>query len=203
MSDVYSNRQAKSDIEYERAYREWIASLPPSEVARLEGLGLHVPHVSYHGSGGLDKDVADSPIASERPDIAKAVDRDDPAENPILDVVRRIVGEILSQPNRSLAVECLALASGVSFTGQSQTDIGARHSVSRAAVSKRCIEITLRIGLPPSRAMRQLTARGAYADAQLTIRHDHSHRQSHRSGRNPGSRKPDEQDQRHADRGDV
>jgi hypothetical protein len=83
------------------------------------------------------------------------------------DVLRRVMGELLSAPNRSLTLECMAAVSGLSYTGDSFTDIAKRHRVSRAAVSKRCIELTERLGLPPSRAMRSLTARKAYRHAQL------------------------------------
>ena len=47
--------------------------------------------------------------------------------------------------------------------------IATRHKVTRAAVSKRCVELTERLDLLPSRAMRSLTARKAYRDAQLRL----------------------------------
>ena len=46
------------------------------------------------------------------------------------------------------------------------TEIAKRHGLTRAAVSKRCVELAQKIGLPPSRAMRSLTARVAYAQAR-------------------------------------
>ena len=45
--------------------------------------------------------------------------------------------------------------------------IASRHKVTRAAVSKRCVELTERLDLLPSRAMRSLTARKAYREAQI------------------------------------
>ncbi|MBE2180127.1 MAG: hypothetical protein IAE97_06615, partial [Chthoniobacterales bacterium] len=83
------------------------------------------------------------------------------------DALRRLVGEILVMPNRSLTVECLAVVSGLSYVGDSLTEIARRHRVTRAAVSKRCVDLTERLSLPPSRAMRSLTARKAYREAQL------------------------------------
>ena len=80
---------------------------------------------------------------------------------------RLTVGEILGMQNRSLTVECLAVVSGLSYVGDSLTDIARRHRVTRAAVSKRCVDLTERLSLPPSRAMRSLTARKAYREAQL------------------------------------
>ena len=53
------------------------------------------------------------------------------------------------------------------------TDIARRHCVTRAAVSKSCVELTERLNLLPSRAMRSLTARRAYQAAQLSTRTNH------------------------------
>ena len=86
------------------------------------------------------------------------------------DALRRLIGEILTLPNRSLTVECLAVVSGLSYAGDSMTDIAKRHSVTRAAVSKRCVELTEKLSLMPSRAMRTLTARKSYRVAQLRVR---------------------------------
>ena len=84
----------------------------------------------------------------------------------VWDVVRRLIGELLVQKNAKLALECLALASGLAFLGDSMTEIARRHGLTRAAVSKRCVELAQKIGLQPSRAMRSLTARAAYAQAR-------------------------------------
>ena len=84
----------------------------------------------------------------------------------IWEVVRRLIGELLIQQNAKLSLECLALVSGVSFLGESMTDIARRHGVTRAAVSKRCVELAEKLNMFPSRAMRSLTARKAYARAR-------------------------------------
>ena len=86
------------------------------------------------------------------------------------DALRRLIGEILTLPNRSLTVECLAAVSGLSYEGDSMTEIAKRHGVTRAAVSKRCVELTEKLSLMPSRAMRTLTARKSYRAAQLWVR---------------------------------
>ncbi len=52
------------------------------------------------------------------------------------------------------------------YSGNSMSAIVGRHKVTRAAVSKRCVELTERLDLLPNRAMRSLTARKAYRDAQ-------------------------------------
>ena len=57
----------------------------------------------------------------------------------------RLIGELFTQKNAQLALECLALASGVSFLGDSMTEIAKRHGLTRAAVSKRCVELAQKI----------------------------------------------------------
>ena len=91
--------------------------------------------------------------------------------------IRRVVGEILCHDNARLTTECIALVSGLAYTGSSMTEIAQRHGISRAAVSKRCVELTELLDLPPSRAMRSLTARKRYRDARIksTRSHEHNH----------------------------
>jgi hypothetical protein len=47
------------------------------------------------------------------------------------------------------------------------TDIAKRHGVTRAAVSKRCVELSRALNLKPSRAMRSIPARQSYRRARL------------------------------------
>jgi hypothetical protein len=224
----YSKSQAAKDRAYIESWnsaeaKAWLDSLSLADRRRLDAEGLLQPildKVRSSGSATLDRDVADSSLASEEVDFAAAVDgpeeidesaeksvesaiyraleavcssggggytpaAEKPAgealagaqrasqkevEETLWDLLRRVVGELLSAPNRSLTVECLALVSGLSYTGDSMTEIARRHRVGRAAVSKRCVELTERLGLPPSRAMRSLTARRAYRHAQLRLR---------------------------------
>lgn len=58
-------------------------------------------------------------------------------------------------------------AAGLNNGGDSMAEIARRHGVTRAAVSKRCVELTELLGLRPSRAMRSLTARESYRDARI------------------------------------
>lgn len=174
----YVDKQKSKDVAYAREYQRWIQTLSPEERKKLAISGLDSPLIQNHGNGHSDKDLAESPLASETPDIIGEIEPHESIQNgqPVTDeihnehtwdAVRRILGEILSQKNRSLTVECLALAAGLSYTGDSMTDIAKRHYVTRAAVSKRCIELTEKLKLPPSRAMKSLTARQSYKHAQL------------------------------------
>jgi hypothetical protein len=82
--------------------------------------------------------------------------------------VRRVLGEVLSHGNARLTAECIALVSGLGYDGATMTEIAKRHGITRAAVSKRCVELTEMLDLRPSRAMRSLTARKSYRSARIT-----------------------------------
>jgi hypothetical protein len=171
--DEYSTRQSARDVDYERNYRDWVGSLSPEEHRQLELQGLASPMVARHGNGSPDHDMADSPLASHTPDIAALVDREsedseDASTRSVTDVLRHFVADLLSEGNTRLTIECLAIALGLSaYDGETMTDIAKRHGITRAAVSKRCVDITERLNLRPSRAMRSTRARRIYQTAQL------------------------------------
>lgn len=181
-ADDYALKQARRDREYERAWeseevRGWLDSLPPEERRRLEAEGHLKPLIQRHGGGMLEKDAAESSLASEEGDIIRQIE---PApESPgksadlderVMDVLRRLLGEVLTQKNARLTLECLAVACGLTtLQGESMTSIAKRHGVSRAAVSKRCVDITEKLNLPPSRAMRSSKARRVYRNVQKQI----------------------------------
>ncbi len=171
-SDDYARKQAKRDADYEREYQAWVDSMTLEERREAEKLGLLKPCLQRHGNGAADHDMADSPAASHTPDIAALIDRDADAEpNSMRDateVLRHFVADLLSEGNTRLTIECLAIALGLSaYDGETMTDIAKRHGITRAAVSKRCVDITARLNLPPSRAMRSERARRIYQKAQL------------------------------------
>jgi DNA-directed RNA polymerase specialized sigma24 family protein len=184
-SDDYSRKQKARDSEYEREYKAWIDSLPPDERRKLEAQGLAAPCLAIHGNGSANGDAADSPLMREGDDPALIPDPEPEPANETCDTesvhsaIRRVVAEILCHNNARLTTECIALVSGLSYTGSSMTEIAKRHGISRAAVSKRCVELTELLDLPPSRAMRSLTARKRYRDAR--IRSTRSHERTHPS----------------------
>ena len=171
MGDDYSRRQATRDERHAREYRSWVASLPPDEQRHLAELGLAEPLHEADGYGWGKTDAAEFREASEpaKMPVEKEPTQTSPApiENEdVLDILRRLIGELLAERNARLSLECLALATGFSYLGGTMTDIARRHAVTRAAVSKRCVDLTERLNLQPSRAMRSLTARRAYQAAQ-------------------------------------
>ena len=189
-NDDYSKRQKARDDEYQREYRAWIESLPPAERRQLEAQGLAEPYVAKHGNGSAMGDASDSPLMREGDDPALIPDAEPEADNTTCDAesvhsaIRRVVAEILCHANARLTAECIALVSGLAYTGSSMTEIAKRHGISRAAVSKRCVELTELLDLPPSRAMRSLTARKRYRDARIrsTRSHEHNNHSSQSKG---------------------
>ena len=182
MNDDYARRQSDRAADSEKQYREWIESMTPEERAALQANGLDQPAVQRPGSGAAKGDAADSPLMSEGKDPAL-----EPEPNPepqpvsfdaemVHDAIRRVVAEILYHDNARLTTECIALVSGLVYSGDSMTEIARRHGVTRAAVSKRCVEITELLDLPPSRAMRSLTARKRYRDARIRTTRSHERR---------------------------
>ncbi len=168
----YAKRQTQRDAQYERDYEAWVKSMTPAERREAEKLGLLKPMVARHGNGAAEHDMAESSRASHTPDIAALVDHDQDLGEPIshdaIEVLRHFVADLISEGNTRLTVECLAVALGLSsYNGESMTSIAKRHGVTRAAVSKRCVDITTQLNLPPSRAMRSEKARTIYQKSQL------------------------------------
>ena len=171
-NDDYSKKQAKRDADYEREYKAWVQSMTLAERREAEKLDLLKPCLQRHGNGAAEHDMAESSRASHTPDIAALVDHDtDEAgtfTHDVIEILRHFVADLISEGNTRLTVECLAVALGLSaYNGQSMTEIAKRHGVTRAAVSKRCVDITTHLNLPPSRAMRSAIARKTYQKSQL------------------------------------
>lgn len=171
----YEIRQRSRDEDYRKAYGEWVASLPPEERERLGELGLDRASVPGAGTGAPSRDLAESSMAccgpeeiveaEPQPSTTPSLDEPDPER--LHDLLRRLVGELIGQDNARLSLECLALVTGLSYCGDSMTEIAARHGVTRAAVSKRCVELSRALNLKPSRAMRSISARQSYRRARL------------------------------------
>ena len=174
--DDYTRRQAAKDAEYQREYRAWIESLPADQRRELERQGLAKPDVAHHGNGSAKGDAAGSPLMRTGDDPALVPEPEPDPEPTAADTdaetiwatVRRVLGEVLNHGNARLTAECIALASGLGYDGATMTEIAKRHGITRAAVSKRCVELTEMLDLRPSRAMRSLTARKSYRSARIT-----------------------------------
>jgi hypothetical protein len=207
--NTFSDDKRMRDDAYRKAYRAWVAKLPRRQRRRLEQQGLLEPAVDALHTG-KGEDISAMPIADittlphagiggdagDGGDENACLDSQDtvagggevtnapaPDYDRVWEVLRRLLGELLSTPNAQLSLECLALVSGVGFMGDSMTAIAKRHGVTRAAVSKRCIQLTEQLDMLPSRAMRSLTARATYRTAQTKhyeLRERFDHRQRNR-----------------------
>ena len=172
-SDDYAKKQTQRDAQYEREYEAWVKSMTREERREAEKLGLLKPCLQRHGNGAPDHDMADSPLASHEPDIAALIDHEDeapeaPSMGSATEILRHLVADIVREDNTRLTLDCLAIALGMRvYSGESMTSIAKRHGVTRAAVSKRCVDITRQLNLPPSRAMRSEKARNTYRNSQL------------------------------------
>src|SRR5687768_350118 len=115
MGDDYSKRQTLKDEAYSHEYRAWVASRPPEERRRLAELGLAEPLREVDGYGWGNTDAADFPEASEKPTLPLEAEelpvKVAAIENEtVLDILRRLIGELLAERNARLSLECLALA---------------------------------------------------------------------------------------------
>jgi DNA-directed RNA polymerase specialized sigma24 family protein len=185
----YDDQKKRRDREYTDAYREWVARLSPRKRRELAAQGLLEPVVDRLDSM-KGEDVSDLPIAAPEnpanPDDQGSTNtgtavRDEEA---VFDALRRIIGELLSEANARLSLECLALVTGVAFDGSSMSDIARRHGITRAAVSKRCIALCEQLHLGKSRAMRSLTARANCKAIQIKT-HESRERFNHRGRTRP------------------
>ena len=187
MSDHASiSRQSQRDAEYRQIYEAWLEALPKEERSKLRAMGLNKPMhddftVAGHGTedaasyascgwperedDGADDDT-EIPTAADPAPVTPPTTEDDERTH---DLLRRLLGEVISQSNISLSMDCLALVTGLLYEGDSMTEIARRHRISRAAVSKRCIELTFALKLKPSRAMRTMLARENSRQTRLNL----------------------------------
>lgn len=71
-----------------------------------------------------------------------------------LEAIRRLVGLFLDTPpaHRAIAVDALAIACGVS--SQTQTEAAVQHGITRQAMSRRVLQFSDSLGLPPTGEMK-------------------------------------------------
>jgi hypothetical protein len=170
MLEDYNQRQAAADQEYQQAYTAWLNSMTAQEREQLTALGLDSPELPQRSAGvGLSRDAAEQSAAQTLDEIAQP-DPDEgisPEDLRIMEALQKLIGELVTDRNPRLAIECLALVCSIAYQGNSLTEIAARHDLTRAAVSKRCLELSERLGVKNRRALRSDHAREAYAEARI------------------------------------
>jgi hypothetical protein len=185
-SDDYTKKQTKRDAQYEREYEAWVKSMTLEERREAEKLGLLKPCVQRSGNGAASRDSADSPIMRIGDDPALEVHepeaKPETATRDAIEALRHFVADLVAEGNTRLTVECLAVALGLSaYNGESMTAIANRHGITRAAVSKRCVDIITHLNLPPSRAMRSEKARKIYRNSRTKHHQKKKHEHPYRS----------------------
>jgi hypothetical protein len=170
--DPYTLRQDREDARYAKEYQAWIASLSPEERRKVASMGIDKPDLARSSNGvGLSRDAAESYSAKcydDEPEQDAAESESTTINSDqIWDIMRRLIGELASDKNPGLTMDCATLVAGLAYQGNSMTDIAKRHGITRAAVSKRCIEMTDALKIKPYRAMRSGHARKAYQQARI------------------------------------
>ena len=162
---TYIDSQDKKDAIYKKEWHKWINSLTQEEREHLEesGVDLVIPNYNTWKQDDTETLSRSSDNTSFTVNTSLTPEMSDAK---IWDVLRRLIGEILSKKNAQLSLECFAVISGVSFLGDSETEIAKRNGVTRAAVSKRCIELSDKLNMTPSRSMKSKQARISYSKAR-------------------------------------
>jgi hypothetical protein len=172
MLENYHQRQAEADQEYQQAYTAWLNSMAPQERQQLAALGLDSPEIPKRSAGiGLSCDAAEQSSAQcldeiPEPDPEQGISE---ADLRVCEVIQKLIGELIVDRNPALAVECLALTSGICYEGSSMIAIAKRHGLTRAAVSKRCVELAERLGVKNLRPMKTERAREIYRERAVAV----------------------------------
>jgi len=171
MSD-YHQRQAEADQEYAREYAAWLDTLSAEERQQLAAQGLDAPEIPQRSAGvGLSRDASESSAAQCLDEIPEPAPDEgiSAADLRVCEVIQKLIGELIVDRNPSLAIECLALTTGICYEGNSMIAIAKRHGLTRAAVSKRCIELSESIGVKNPRPMKSESAREIYRDRAVAV----------------------------------
>lgn len=148
----------------------WWQSLSPEVQREARKLGLDRPtlpvtsgaveDLGANRTESVDYDDEGEEIERDGDEVADGTTPDDGEESRLnalrarfAEGIRGVVIYLLEQRNARLALETFALATGVGYDGLSEAAIARKHGVTRAAVSKRCIQVCETLGIQPSRAM--------------------------------------------------
>lgn len=189
MSTGYIAHADKETKSYLDVYAAWIAGMTPEEKRDMAKLGLDRPMhpgtvsgalpanaiITSNGFEATSEDGEGDDSEATHPDqwqssMEAAADEQEHADTDYMklgEAIRALLGIVLASSNARLTVECVALVTGILYEGISEAEIAKKHAITRAAVSKRCVEIAEALGLDPSRAMRGVEVRERCASAQF------------------------------------
>ena len=155
---------------YVEEYEKWVNSLSPEERGELKRHGLDRPDLPSHCANAREIDLADSSLASERPDIARQIDQKNlpstersDVDETRGDILASFCSRIRSCSRPALVFDAICYATGVlALEGKSATELAVQHGVTKQAFSKIAVEWCETFGLRPSRSMKSKRARGVY-----------------------------------------
>ena len=191
MSSDYGKRQAALDKGYADSFatpeaQAWIKNLSHEDRKRLEAQGLLKPMLDRMGSTMRDEDASESSDAStpvhraSTGDSLEAILTDYPELEAAIEerfkkmnggsngseILRKLALLFIDQGRRALNADCLAFVSGLTVrSGESGTILARKHGISRQAFHKRCSELRIELGLPPTRSMKSKKARDSYRES--------------------------------------
>jgi hypothetical protein len=175
----FIRRNDARNKQYQKAYKNWLDSLPPEERKKAESLGVGAPIENHYRVSGhspdQDRDAAES--THSRTDFNFAT-LDPTSSSPTgslitpegMQVITRVVGMIIAHENVKIATAALAFAlnmDGLNGLG-SIREYAARIGVSPEAISKAKRKWESELQLPPNAFAKTPTAKAALSLAQST-----------------------------------
>lgn len=173
----YTRRQIVRDAQHAETYRKWVEGMSPADRENLRRLGIDEPDTSYHGTGMADRDLADSPLASEEPDIIGQIEPDSEVSADAAarsDVLASFCARLRGCRNPALVFDAVCYGTGVlAVEGQTATQLAAKHGVTKQAFSKIAVQWCETFGLPPARSMKSKRARAVYRKRAKAVHAQH------------------------------
>ena len=189
--DQYAKQQGQRDKNYREAWaspeaKAWLASLPEHERRKFEADGLLEPMLpkdcsSNNCNTDEDEDLphevsVDAPtipsedsldaILADYPHLEQAIEnraRKMAGGSDAGEILRKLALLFIDEQRPALYADCLAFVSGLAIRmGESGTSLAKRHGITRQAFHKRCNEIRIKLGLPPSRSQKSDQSKLSY-----------------------------------------
>jgi|TARA_R110000803_G_scaffold41295_2_gene88882 hypothetical protein len=88
-------------------------------------------------------------------------------DSPVLIMMRQLISFLKNSPHPDLSIECICMISSICYDGRSMAEMGREHKVSRATISRRCVDLCEAFGIEPIRAMRSRQGRENCRNARL------------------------------------
>lgn len=155
---------------YVDEYERWVNSLSPEDREELKRHGVDRPDLPSLCANTREIDLADSPLASEEPDLAGQIDGraacgSEPGDEDRSDILASFCARLRSCSNPALVFDAVCYATGVlAIEGKTATDLAIQHGVTKQAFSKVAVQWCETFGLRPSRSMKSKRARASYRE---------------------------------------